>query len=588
MPEGRDLFASRPPDDFTLPRLRWLVELRWVAVVGMGLAAVVSAAGAVPGVAWEVILSVAIAGALYNGWLYRMLARPNRPLRRRAALFQAYIDMGMLTLVLWAAGGVSSPFVAYYVFHVALVGILAGPRATLIATAGAALDAGALAITGLVPALQIGVWDPRPGWDVVTELVAFGTTIAGIAYIVTHAVSELRDREKALALAHDRVGLDHQLLSTTLQELEAGLEVVAEDGKVLWRNKRAEQLVPSVPVGALWGCPAATHSCERDVTGICPVHSARDHNQPGRCRFAAQIDGVERVYEMMSFPLESGGADQARVMNLYVDRTEATLDERRLVTTERLVSLGRVAQGVAHELNTPLATIRTLAADMRAAIRALHGDDGGAPTSENRGATVADLDESAELIQDETRRLGRITQALLAGGDLVRTRIDGAVPIAAVVERARALVFAGVRGGPAVDVDEGLASIAVSADPDRLVQVLVNLLQNAYDAVRDRKDAHVALRARVEGSEVVLTVEDDGPGLANDVEHRLFEPFTTTKPPGQGTGLGLYTTYMLVRAMGGTVTLENREEGGARATVRLSASAAARLAPASRLTQRAG
>ncbi len=105
------------------------------------------------------------------------------------------------------------------------------------------------------------------------------------------------------------------------------------------------------------------------------------------------------------------------------------------------------------------------------------------------------------------------------------------------------------------------------------MQVLVNLLQNAYDAVRESENAHVAVSARAwRRREVVLTVEDDGPGLATDIEHRLFEPFTTTKPPGQGTGLGLYTTYMLVRAMGGTVTLENREEGGARATVRLPAS----------------
>jgi C4-dicarboxylate-specific signal transduction histidine kinase len=200
---------------------------------------------------------------------------------------------------------------------------------------------------------------------------------------------------------------------------------------------------------------------------------------------------------------------------------------------------------------------------------------------------VADLDESAALIQDETRRLGRITQALLAGGDLVRTRIDGTVSVAAVVERARALVFAGVREGPTIQIDPSVDDLEVTADTDRMVQVLVNLLQNAYDAVRDREDPHVSVRASLADGRVELVVEDDGPGVPAEVEAHLFEPFTTTKPPGQGTGLGLYTTYMLVRAMGGTVSLETRPEGGARATVRLAAATKDGLAPVSRLTQRA-
>jgi signal transduction histidine kinase len=71
------------------------------------------------------------------------------------------------------------------------------------------------------------------------------------------------------------------------------------------------------------------------------------------------------------------------------------------------------------------------------------------------------------------------------------------------------------------------------------------------------------------------------------VQRRLFEPFTTTKPPGEGTGLGLYTSYMLVQAMGGTLRLEDREERGTRATVRLPA-ASGGLKSVSSLTQRAG
>src|SRR4029077_10006297 len=107
------------------------------------------------------------------------------------------------------------------------------------------------------------------------------------------------------------------------------------------------------------------------------------HGQSGRCRFAVEVAGIERVYELHSFPLTPSAGEKPKVMNLYVDRTSATIAERQLVLSERLSSLGRIAQGVAHELNTPLATIRTLAADMGVALDRL-GD--GAPEAPPQGA----------------------------------------------------------------------------------------------------------------------------------------------------------------------------------------------------------
>ncbi|HEY2734835.1 MAG TPA: ATP-binding protein, partial [Polyangiales bacterium] len=283
------------------------------------------------------------------------------------------------------------------------------------------------------------------------------------------------------------------------------------------------------------------------------------------CRFAVSVDGNERVYELHSFPLTSSLGEQPKVMNLYVDRTNAMLAERQLLLAERLSSLGRVAQGVAHELNTPLATIRTLAADMGVALEALRGAG-----LDERETLLLDLGESAALIHEETGRLGRITHALLAGGDLVRARIDGAVTLSAALERGCALVLAGARRTTHVEIDPSVERISVVADPDRLVQVIVNLVQNASDAVRERAGGRVRIAARREPSgQVAIRVEDDGPGIAVAIQARLFEPFATTKPQGEGTGLGLYTSYMLVQAMHGSLVLENRREGGACATLRL-------------------
>lgn len=556
-------------DDFSAGRLRWIIRLRWIALACILLAALASLAGFFPGVNWRVLLGTVGGAGVYNLLLwYRN--QENVASGTQEAVRQAVVDMLLLTVVLWAAGGMRTPFISYYVFHVTIVGILGGTRATLVAAVAALIGSVLLLITEHVPVLQIGRWDPVWPWDLLAEVAAVVTTVGAVAYLVTHAVRELRLRERALEQARDSAALELEVLTNTLDQLDAGLEIVQCDGEVIWRNKRAEEL--ALPGAAQWTCEH--RACEREPSGICPVRSALDHDQAGQCRFAAKIDGQERVYEMHVFPLDAGPEARARVMNLYVDRSEELVAERRLILAERLASLGRVTQGVAHELNTPLATIRTLAADMIAALRAVEDGD----VRGERQTLLDDLRESAVLVHDETRRLGRITQGLLTGRDLTASEIEGSVPLVAVVERARALVFAGARKHVPVEVGEELAEHAVVGDPDHLVQVMVNLLQNAYDAVSETNGG-VRVHARRNGSYVEILIDDDGPGIPAEIAGRLFEPFSTTKPPGKGTGLGLYTTYMLVTAMNGTVTLDGRPEGGARALVSLPAATDALVRP---------
>jgi signal transduction histidine kinase len=571
--ERQALDLGQETEVFSVERVGWLIRLRWFALLGIGIAAALAAAGAFPGVRWIVLVVTAAFAGVYNFLLWRSYREGESPAGGWAATVQALGDIFLLTIVLWAAGGADCPFITYYVFHIAIVGILAGPRATQIAALTAMVGTGFLVLSDQYDALRIGVWAPVAPWGFIAEAVAFLSTLGTVAYLVTHAVRGLRDREKALIRARDNAALEYELLSNTLDQLEAGLEVLSEDGSVAWRNRRAEELhrvevksparEPSKEAALVATCPRSGHACLSLGSEPCPIELALHQREAGRCRFGVHAAGHERVYEMLTFPLATTRAG-ARLMNLYVDRTAATLADQRLLLAERLVSLGRVAQGVAHELNTPLATIRTLASDMRATLRSAQGES----SDDLHWQRLAlDIDESAALVHDETLRLGRITQSLLAGGDLVRSTIRGEVPVAAVVERARALVFAGVRKGPEVSVGVGIDALRVTADPDRMVQVIVNLLQNAYDAVREEAHGSVAIRAEKKGDDVFIYVEDNGPGLADDVRKRLFEPFATTKT--HGTGLGLYTSYMLVRAMEGDLWLDPRPAGGTVATLRL-------------------
>ena len=553
-----DVDASR--EHFTAERIQWILRLRWGAMLGVVAASALGSLPAFHGVRWKGVLVVGLCGLVYNTVLTLLFDNNRLPTTRSAAVRHALVDLFALTIVLFLSGGVDSPFLKFYIFHVTLIGILGGKRGAVVAVGAALLGAAFLSLSKMFPVLHVSDWNPASPWDTISEIVAFVMTVFGAAYIILQALVELRDRERALATAKEQADLEKQLLENTLDELDVGLEVVDTDGGILWRNKHGDEMSLGGAVGVPWTCPHAARPCDKQDGELCPVLEARQSGKKGRCRFAISDQMHEHVYEMMVFPIDE--LESPRVMNLYVNRTEATIAERQLLLAERLASLGRVAQGVAHELNTPLATIRTLATDMKTALRELEDEP------EKREANIEDLHESASIIGDETRRLGVITQALLSGGDLVRPDIQQHAPLHAVVERASAIVFAGVRNGPTVVIGEGIDALEVVADRNRLMQILVNLLQNANDAMGGREGS-LTLHAIADAHEVRLMVDDEGEGLDPSVATRLFEPFSTSKPVGEGTGLGLYTSYMLAKEMGGDLTLKNRDEGGVRATVTL-------------------
>jgi signal transduction histidine kinase len=231
------------------------------------------------------------------------------------------------------------------------------------------------------------------------------------------------------------------------------------------------------------------------------------------------------------------GADGVRAF-LYVDRTEATVDEQRAIMLERLASLGRAMQEVAHELNTPLASIQTLAVDLSHAVQS------------------QDAAESVALIVDEARRCQQISRELLS-----TARIGSSSPVRTVlgdvVRRAARLTY-GRRGGVVL---KGDPDIACMTDSDRLLQILVNLLQNASDA--SDKPVEVTITRGPAGAAdagppyAEIAVRDFGPGLPPAVRERLFLPFVSTKPPGQGTGLGLYTCSRLAQQLRAELHVDN-------------------------------
>jgi signal transduction histidine kinase len=534
-------------------RLGWLIRLRWIALAGVSLAAALADVGVVPGVNVPLVAAAVVLGVASNvvlTWRSRAHGEGHTDTRH---VGQALLDTGALTLVLWAAGGADCPFVGFYAFPLLLAALL-GDRPALLPTGLGTLAGMTFQVAATtVPSLRVGQWNPPVEYAGALELMALGLTVGGVAYFARVFTEAVRAQDAARRDADT-------VLRLSLEGLDVGLEVV-RDGRVAWQNNGAHALL-GPRVGHTWACPAAHGPC---VPEDCPWAPGARGNT--RCQVPLRSgDGPERIYEMLGFPFDDGRAE--RFMVLYLDRTREILAQRQLLLTERLASLGRTVQGVAHELNTPLSTIRVLAKDLEAAMTPLRLEV----------SARADLEESTRLIIAEVERCRRITHALLGRVEKLRTA-TGHTPLVEVVERAVAVVCPQNRDQVRVRLTDAAEHVQVPLDP--FVQVLVNLLQNGLDAAPQRA---LDVNAERVGEQLVVSVRDQGPGLAAGARARLFEPFFTTKPPGQGTGLGLYTSYALAQELRGQLTLDDHPDGGAIATLSVpwSVSAPTSAASASR------
>ncbi|QSQ20680.1 two-component sensor histidine kinase [Pyxidicoccus parkwayensis] len=234
--------------------------------------------------------------------------------------------------------------------------------------------------------------------------------------------------------------------------------------------------------------------------------------------------------------------------------------ERNRAEMERLAVVGKLAAGVAHEVNNPLAFVKSNLGFLE----------------EELAEPAPDVEELRRVLEETRQGVQRIQQIVADLRRFSRDAVDSDERCAAgdAVEEAGRLASVRLRslGEVVVDVAPELPPVRISQR--HLVQVLVNLLLNAADAVdtaEPRRAARIVVRASAAEAGVRLDVEDNGPGIPESVLPRLFEPFFTTKPPGKGTGLGLALCREYVARAGGTLAAENRAEGGARFTLCLPA-----------------
>ncbi|WP_290495761.1 sensor histidine kinase [Alcanivorax sp.] len=360
-------------------------------------------------------------------------------------------------------------------------------------------------------------------------------------------LEQYRDRLSGLAAELDGLRRFHR---QTLLELPMGVISLGADREIIGWNRAMEELTGITAADTI-----GSRLADLDPPwGQFLTQFSHDDN-PHQPQQSLDVDQQTRWLSLhKSEVLGTGTSEQAGGQVVVIeDITELRHMEAHLAHNERLASIGRLAAGVAHEIGNPVTAIACLAQNL------------------DSETDAEEQLESSQQILEQTRRITRIVESLVTFSHSGGIKHSQHVPvnIRDTVDEAISLLL--------LDPDHRQQPFGnqcepqhwVQGDPQRLLQVFINLLGNAADASVDKQPVIVRCESVDEMLDVI--VEDQGHGIPNELRDALFEPFVTSKPPGRGTGLGLALVYSIIEEHLGAIRVESpiTDQGGTRFIIRL-------------------
>lgn len=349
------------------------------------------------------------------------------------------------------------------------------------------------------------------------------------------------------------------LSDTIIRNMAEGVCVVEKrSGQIVFTNYRFESLfgyalneLKDRPITTIGNGDEATNPlrlAERLVSpGLSPegsffeIQNFRKDGTPVACRVnASQFEHPDRgpvvvlVYEDISDRKEA-------------ERTIAR-QHAQMIAEARFADLGRLAGGVAHEINTPLSVIQLCAESLEESIERGQLDTPGAL-------------KTTEMIRNTVDRIAKIVKGLLSISRNAEKESPGSVPLRKILENTLSLCLEKFKH-QSIDLKIGPIphDLRVECRPTQISQVLLNLLGNACDAVENQPEKWISLDVLDLGTSIKLAVTDSGAGIPSDVKEKLFMPFYTSKEIGRGTGLGLSISRSIIDSHAGTLELDEESE----------------------------
>lgn len=398
----------------------------------------------------------------------------------------------------------------------------------------------------------------------------------GVVILASEPSWKLRARRELSAAQRERLNRSLQYNRAPLERLEFTRVRAMNNGDALVRMRRGPSMLEQNAMlpGTEWQLTLLTDTSQArmaalNTAALCGVLTAfvllLGAAWNVRRRIVSERLAARAALEAANSELERKVAERTADLTsanhlLQTEIAERIRTERELRQAQdgllqagKLAAVGQMSTGIAHELNQPLAALRTLSGNTQKFLA--RGD---LATAQDNLGTIIGLVE----------KMGRITGALKSFARKPGRNGKGSALLADAVDNALFLLetrVQAVRPEIVRDVDR---TLAVACDPNRLEQVLVNLIGNALDAMaagpaQRPQPPRLELRAAVAEGMVRCTIRDNGPGLSEEAFARLFEPFFTTKPAGQGLGLGLTLSAGILDEYGGTLVASNHPDGGA-------------------------
>jgi PAS domain S-box-containing protein len=375
----------------------------------------------------------------------------------------------------------------------------------------------------------------------VTPFDADAATFHG-NFVVRRDIAHRAERDAALLAAHRE-------FRGVLSAIPDGIAVL-RDGLVYFANPALLKLVDRDDQSVV-GHPFVELVAEADREAFL----SREPSAPIAVRMLSP-SGNARLAELSAAGSISFEGRPATIL-VARDITERRLAEEQLARAERLAALGELAAGVAHELNNPMAYVVMNLELLRSTLETREDDATREPLAE-----ALDGIRRMQEIALELRNFSGSDETGLPEPVAVDGAVESAINITRNQFRHRAVVHRDIEPGLAVYAREG-----------PLVQVLVNILANAADAIpHDGGEHSITVQVRaLDGKRVQIAVSDTGAGIPPEILLRLFDPFATTKARGHGSGLGLAISRRIIDRFGGEIRAENLASGGAKISVTLPA-----------------
>jgi PAS domain S-box-containing protein len=358
--------------------------------------------------------------------------------------------------------------------------------------------------------------------------------------IIAESFKEILEhlREKNLQLQQAR-----DYLQAVFDAVGVGISIVDKDLRIIKCNERQKELLVR-DIKDIEGRHCYEVYCGIDSPPlICPAIETIERN---REVFLKEVTKKGRIFQINTSPLRDRNGNITGVIEVSVDITDKKKTEEALYQAEKLAAVGRLAAGIAHELNNPLGNIIGYAKLLL---------------------------QSGNLGDWEREKLSVIIEQAQKGSDIIRGLLEFShqrplelreVNINNSIER---VVLSSMEslfkiGNIRVKKEFNLIP-PVMADEKQIEQVFYNIILNAVQALEGRSEGCIEINTMNLNSSVQVSIKDNGPGIPKEHLSLIFDPFFTTKPPGKGTGLGLSICSEIIKKHGGSIWVESRPGEGA-------------------------